>query len=69
MNGFIGIEMNGSAPTDGWRDYGLTANVGASYVISDHVQLLGTIGRTLRDTDRGGPEFLGQIFLQFNFGS
>ena len=65
----IGIELNGSAPTEAWGDYGVITNVGVSYVISDHVQLLGSIGRTLRDTDHGGPEFLGQIFLQFNFGS
>lgn len=65
----VGIELNGSAPPESWRDYGLTANLGAAYVINDHVQLLGSIGRTVRDTDRGGPETLAQIFLQFNFGS
>ena len=65
----VGIELNGSAPTDSWRDYGLTANIGAAYVVNEHVQLLGSIGRTVRDTDRGGPETLAQIFLQFNFGS
>ncbi len=65
----VGIELNGSAPPDSWRDYGLTANIGAAYAINDHVQLLGSIGRTVRDTDRGGPETLAQIFLQFNFGS
>ena len=63
----LGIELNGSAPADSWRDFGLTANLGAAYVINDHVQLLGSIGRTVRDTDRGGPETLAQIFLQFNF--
>ncbi len=65
----VGIELNGSAPTDSWRDYGLIANLGAAYVINDHVQVLGSIGRTVRDTDRGGPETLAQIFVQFNFGS
>ncbi|NOT39508.1 MAG: PepSY domain-containing protein [Alphaproteobacteria bacterium] len=65
----IGIELNGSAPSDSLRDYGLVANFGAAYVIDDHVQLLGSIGRTVRDRDRGGPETLAQIFLQFNFGS
>ena len=65
----VGIELNGSAPSDSLRDYGLIANFGAAYVINDHVQLLGSVGRTVRDTDRGGPETLAQIFLQFNFGS
>ena len=63
----IGAEINGSAATRAWRDYGLVATVGAGYALTDHVQVLGSLGRTLRDPDRGGPETLAQVFLQTNF--
>ncbi len=63
----VGVELYSTTPTNSWSDYGPIANVGVTYVLSDHVRLLGSLGRTVRDTDRGGPEVLAQIFLQFNF--
>ena len=63
----IGAELNGSASTNAWRNYGLIATVGAGYTLTNHVQILGSLGRTLRDPDRGGPQTLAQMFLQTNF--
>jgi hypothetical protein len=64
----LGIEFaNGSMPFESKKDYSLVGNIGASYTFNENWQLQGSIGRTLRDVDLGGPEFLGQIFVQWNF--
>ncbi len=46
---------------------GLLVNVEVTYRLDDHVHLLGSLGRTVRDINRGGPEALAQVFLQLNF--
>ena len=42
-------------------------NAGAVYTFNDHVQFQAAAGRTLRDKDRGGPEMLVRVLVQFNF--
>ena len=63
----IGGELNGSLLTEDSGNWGLLANVGTSYAINNTLQIQGSVGRTVRDTDRGGSELLLQGFLQWQF--
>jgi hypothetical protein len=62
----FGVEIYNTIPIDSGSDYTSLINFGAIYQFDEHWQLQGTIGRTLRDTERGGPEVLIQVFLQWN---
>ena len=61
-----GAELFGSAPAQNTSEYSLLANVGVIWTFNPRWQLQGSFGRTLRDLERGGPKFLGQVFVQRN---
>ena len=63
----LGAEINGNVPVDNTDQWSMLANVGGSYVLTESVQLQASVGRTLRDTDRGGSQVLLQTFVQWNF--
>lgn len=63
----IGAEIFGTDLFGVAGDSSAIANIGAVYTFNDHVQFQAAIGRTLRDEDRGGPEVLVRVLLQFNF--
>jgi hypothetical protein len=63
----VGAELNGGIPVDRTGNYSLLANTGFSYALTSSLQLQASLGRTLRDTERGGSEVLIQTFLQWNF--
>ncbi len=63
----LGVELNGNVPVDDRAQWTMLANVGGSYALTDSVQLQASLGRTVRDTDRGGSEVLMQTFVQWNF--
>lgn len=63
----IGGEFNGSLLTEDSGNWGLLANVGTSYAINNTLQVQGSVGRSVRDPDRGGSELLLQGFLQWQF--
>lgn len=63
----IGAELNGALATRERSNWGLLANVGTAYQASHSLQIQGSIGRTLRDTDRGGSELFLQFFLQWQY--
>ncbi len=63
----LGAEINGARVLDARGDYTLLANLGGSVDLGDGWALLGTIGRTLREDSRGGPQVLVQVFLQVTF--
>ena len=62
----VGAELYDTIPIDKGSDYTALANLGAIYQFDEHWQLQGTIGRTLRNHSRGGPELLVQLFIQWN---
>ena len=63
----VGVEMSGARALDARGDYTLLANIGGSIDLGGGWALLGTIGRTLREDSRGGPQVLVQVFLQITF--
>lgn len=63
----IGAELNGSAPVGEPHTFSAVGNLGLIYVFNDHWQIQGTLGRTLRAASQSGPQFLSQIFIQWNF--
>lgn len=63
----VGAELNGGLATRDRDNWGLLGNFGATYQASNRLQLQGSIGRTVRDIDRGGSRLLTQFFLQWQF--
>ncbi len=63
----VGIELNGTDLFGIGRNYSGLVNIGAVYSFNDHVQFQAALGRTIRDEDRGGPELVVTVLLQFNF--
>ena len=63
----VGMELNGGIPIYGARNYSMLVNSGFSYALTSALQLQASLGRTLRNTDRGGSEVLLQTILQWNF--
>lgn len=63
----VGAEINGQRVLDATGGYSLNANVGGTVSLGEGWALLGTIGRTLREDSRGGPQVLVQVFLQVVF--
>lgn len=63
----VGAELNGSDVLGITAEFNMLANVGVICTFNQHVQFQAAVGRTLRDEDRGGPQLLAQVLLQFNF--
>lgn len=63
----IGAELFGTAPIDDSSNWGLITNFGAAYQATKALQIQGSIGRTLRSSERGGSDPLVQVFLQWQF--
>lgn len=63
----VGGEFNGSLATRDVTNYGLLANFGTAYALSDTLQIQGSVGRTVRELDRGGSSLLVQGFVQWQF--
>ncbi len=63
----IGAEINGQHLMDATGEYTLIANIGGLVSLGEGWALLGTMGRTLREDSRGGPQVLVQVFVRWTF--
>jgi hypothetical protein len=63
----LGVELNGNAHLDHATDHDLIGTLGATFTLSPRWQLLASVGRTLRDESRGGPQILTQLFVIWTF--
>lgn len=62
-------EIYGNTSDEPDGDYRLAAAIGFKHVLTEQLQLHGSIGKSLRDEDQGGPELRAYLGVRYIFNA